>query len=101
MTKAGERLLRSARNARAFARGEKTEGFIVHVPDEIDVKAVRRKLGMTQQQFAAQFGFGYDALRDWEAGRRRPERAARVLLTVIGYKPDVVQEALKRADAAE
>ena len=101
MSTAGERLLRSAKNARAYARGEKTEGFVVHVPEKINVKAVRKKLGMTQQQFASQFGFGYDALRDWESGRRRPERAARVLLTVIGYKPDVVQDALKKADAAE
>jgi putative transcriptional regulator len=100
MTKAGERLLRSARNARAWARGEAAEGFVVHVPARIDVKAVRKKLGLTQQEFAARFGFGYDAVRDWEAGRRQPERAARVLLTVIAYDPDVVRKALAKAKAA-
>lgn len=100
MSKAGERLLRSARNARAYARGETAEGFVAHVPEKIDVKAVRQKVGMTQREFASRFGFGYDALRDWEAGRRTPERAARVLLTVIGYKPDVVQEALKNTGSA-
>ncbi|MEJ0047427.1 MAG: hypothetical protein WDN04_15930 [Rhodospirillales bacterium] len=31
MSDAGSRLLRSARNTRAFARGETTEGFVVHV----------------------------------------------------------------------
>lgn len=100
MTRAGERLLRSARNARAWARGEVTEGFVVHVPARIDVKAVRKKLGLTQQEFAARFGFGYDAVRDWEAGRRQPERAARVLLTVIAYDPEVVRKALAKAKAA-
>ncbi len=100
MTKAGERLLRSARNARAWARGEISEGFVVHVPARVNVKAVRRKLGLTQQEFAARFGFGYDALRDWESGRRQPERAARVLLTVIAYDPDVVRKALTRTKAA-
>jgi len=88
-------LLRSVRNARTYARGEVTQGFVAHVPDVIDVKAVRKKIGMTQREFADRFGFGYDAVREWEAGRRKPERAARVLLTVIGYKPDVVREALE------
>lgn len=94
MTKAGDRLLKSVRAARAFARGEATDGFVVHVPEEVDVKAVRAKLGMTQQEFANQFGFGYDAVRDWESHRRRPDRSARVLLTVIAHRPEAVVEAL-------
>jgi putative transcriptional regulator len=94
MTKAGERLLKSAREARAYARGETVKGLVVHVPDRIDVKAVRAKLGLTQRQFADRFGFGYDAVRDWEADRRQPERAARVLLKVIDYRPEIVAEAL-------
>ena len=94
MTKAGERLLKSVRRARAYAKGETDEGFVVHVPNEVDVKAVRKKLDLTQQQFAARFGFSYDALRDWETKRRQPERAARILLAVISYEPDVVRKAL-------
>lgn len=97
MSKTGERLLRSARNARAFARGKKTDGFVVHVPEQIDVKLIRSKLEMTQQEFAMRFGVAYDAVRDWESRRRQPDRAARVLLTVIAHRPDVVEEALKRA----
>lgn len=100
MTKAGQRLLRSVKNARAFARGEVTEGFSVFVPENVDVKAIRQKLGLTQQEFAIRFGFGYDAIRDWEGGRRQPERAARVLLTVIDRNPVAVQEALM-PDAAD
>ncbi|MFN4283144.1 MAG: helix-turn-helix domain-containing protein [Alphaproteobacteria bacterium] len=95
MTKAGQRLLKSVRRARAYARGESDEGFVVHVPNDIDVKAVRHKLDMTQQQFAARFGFSYDAIRDWETKRRQPERAARILLTVIDYEPAVVVKALQ------
>lgn len=100
MSKLGQRLLRSAREARAFARGETTEGFVVHVPQQVDVKAIRAKLALTQQEFAHRFGFGYDAVRDWEMGRRQPDRAARVLLTVIDYSPEVVEKALKKAAAA-
>ena len=94
MPNAGSRLLRSAREARAFARGETTEGFVVHVPDDIDVRKIRQGLGLSQADFAARFGFGLAAVRDWEQGRRRPEQAARVLLMVIAHKPEVVAEAL-------
>ena len=94
MSKAGDRLLKSARSARAFARGEAAEGFVVHVPEDVDVKAVRRKLGLTQREFALRYGFAYDAVRDWERRRRHPDRSARVLLTVIDHRPEAVEEAL-------
>jgi putative transcriptional regulator len=91
---AESKILTGARQALAFARGELTEGFVVHVPEEFDVKALRRKLGMSQSRFAASFGFGLDAVQSWEQGRRRPEGAARVLLKVIEHDPDAVRRAL-------
>ncbi len=100
MPTAGSRLLRSARQARAFARGETTEGFAVHIPDDIDVRKIRQALCLSQVDFAARFGFTVAALRDWEQGRRRPEQAARVLLMVIAHKPEVVAEALAGGDRA-
>lgn len=99
MSKAGKRILDSIRETRAELRGERSPGYVVRVPENVDVRAVRAKLGMTQREFAAQFGFGYDALRDWELGRRQPERSARVLLTIIESDPRVVMRALKRAVA--
>ena len=53
MSKAGERLLRSVRRARAYARGEAAEGFVAHVPDQMDVKALRTKLGLSQEALAS------------------------------------------------
>ena len=94
MSKAGERILRSIEQARAFAHGETTEGFIVHVPKQVDVKDIRAKTGLTQEAFARRFGFTAAAVRDWEQGRRQPEQAARVLLLVIAHNPDAVTEAL-------
>jgi putative transcriptional regulator len=94
MSLAGERILRSVRQARAFARGEVTEGFIVHVPTTVDVKTIREKSGLTQEAFARKFGFTAAAVRDWEQGRRQPEKAARVLLKVIAHNPDAVTAAL-------
>ncbi|MGH7057870.1 MAG: helix-turn-helix domain-containing protein [Acetobacteraceae bacterium] len=82
------------RKARAFARGEAADGFVAHVPDEVDVRAIRAKLGLSQDAFAVRFGFSAAAVRDWEQGRRRPEAAARVLLRVIAREPEAVRRAL-------
>jgi putative transcriptional regulator len=82
-------------DAVAIARGEADPAtYHVHVPAEIDVKAIRRKLGMSQAQFAASFGFALDAVQNWEQGRRRPEGAARAFLKVIEREPEAVRRAL-------
>lgn len=94
MSRLGQRLIESVQQARAIARGEITEGFNVHTFTPMDVKAIRKKLNMTQREFADGFGFGYDALRQWESGRRQPTGTARVLLKVIDHNPDAVREAL-------
>jgi putative transcriptional regulator len=52
---------------------------------------------MTQQQFAARFGFNINTLRHWEQGRRRPEGPTRSYLLVIDRKPEAVQKALRTA----
>jgi putative transcriptional regulator len=48
-----------------------------------DVRAVRRRLRLSQSQFAAKFGFQQATLRNWEQGRTQPDGPARVLLAVI------------------
>lgn len=69
-------------------------------PLDVDVKAIRGRLGLSQEAFAARFGFSVGAVRLWEQGRRRPEQAARTLLLVIEHRPEAVTEALDRAAAA-
>ena len=68
MSKAGESNLRGAREALAYAQGE-CEGFVAHVPEPVDVKAIRERVGLSQAKFAARFGFALDAVRNWEQGR--------------------------------
>ncbi len=70
-----------------FAEGEMSPS---RMHSSVDVKAIRKASGMTQQVFASTFGFTVGALRDWEQGRKRPERTARVLLRVIAEAPDTV-----------
>jgi putative transcriptional regulator len=59
------------------------------------IKIVRRALGLTQDQFAEQFGIPVGTLRDWEQGRKEPDQAARSYLKVIACDPEVVRKALK------
>jgi putative transcriptional regulator len=69
----------------------------VHGPPEaIDVKAVRERLGLTQEEFAVRFGLGLDTVQNWESNRRQPDKAARSYLTAIARIPDRIEEALAR-----
>lgn len=97
MSKAGKRLLSSAHQALAFAEGSNTDGFVVHVPETVDIRAIRQREGLSQEQFARRYGFALSALRDWEQGRRQPDRAARLLLRVIEQEPEAVRRALNAA----
>jgi putative transcriptional regulator len=94
MSKAGKRILSSVRKARAFARGETDKGFVVHVPDEVNVRAIRKRLTLTRIEFANRFGFSPDAVKEWETGRRTPDRSARVLLKIVEHEPEAVRRAL-------
>jgi len=90
-----EKIRAGMEGAIAITRGEADPAaYRVHVPDAVDVRAIRRKLGMSQAQFAAAFGFGLDAVQNWEQGRRRPEGAARAFLKVIEHEPEAVRRAL-------
>ena len=66
------------------------------VPASVDVFAIRKAIpgGLTQEAFAKAFGFTFAAVRDWEQGRRKPDRSSRALLAVIASNPDAVRDAL-------
>jgi len=98
MSKVGQSILKGAEEALAIAQGTAKQGtYRVHVPATVDVRAIRRKLGLSQSAFAARFGFSPRTIQEWEQGRRQPEGAARAFLAVIGYAPDVVNKALSIA----
>ena len=96
MTAAGDSLIAGLNDAIEYARGNRARGrtHIVHVPESIDVKAIRQRLQLTQREFAQCYGFGLSAVRHWEQGRRKPEGAARMLLTIIDKAPKVVHRIL-------
>lgn len=79
----------------AFARGEgDLSQYKVHIPEDLDVKAIRKKTGLTQQEFAMRFGFNLARLRDLEQKRSRPDSAIRAYLLVIQKNPEAVEKAL-------
>ena len=91
-------LRRGLTQAAAYAKRKvRAANYRVHVPANIDVKAIREKLALTHTQFAARFGFSVDALRHWEQGNRQPEGPMRAYLIVIAKIPKVVERALRAA----
>jgi len=84
--------------ALAIARGEADPlTYRVHLPAAPGVRALRKRLKLTQEQFSARFGVPLSTLRDWEQGRRLPERPAQVLLKVIETDPEAVARAVRAA----
>ena len=69
----------------------------IQIPEQIDVKAIRLRLKITQEEFAQRFGFSVSTLRHWEQGARQPEGPTRAYLLVIDQIPVAVQRALRAA----
>jgi len=79
----------------AHVRGETSLPCrIIDDPSAERIRALRARLGLSRQKFAEKFGLDVRAIQDWEQGRRIPDRAARVLLTVIEKDPETVERAI-------
>jgi putative transcriptional regulator len=100
-TAAGQRLIRSVKQAIAWANGEDVPVRVTMVtverPPVLDVRSVRHKLKLSQSQFATRFGFTPSTVKNWEQGRTQPDGPARILLAVIAHHPEAVEDALRKA----
>lgn len=94
MTTYGKEFLQSATEALAIAKGDMEPARTFSHP-AIDVAAIRKRTGLSQVRFAERYGFSPGIVRDWEQGRRAPDRIARTLLTVIAREKDAVDRALE------
>ena len=98
MSKVANSIRRGLKDAVAYAEGKADKrAYRIHVPAKTDVKAIRTRLDMTQQEFAGRFGFSINTLRHWEQGSRQPEGPTRAYLLVIERAPKAVQKALQDA----
>lgn len=59
-------------------------------------REIRKRLNLTQEEFAERFHLRLGTIRDWEQGKKQPDSAARVLLWVIETNPGAVDQALAR-----
>jgi putative transcriptional regulator len=92
-----EELMASVGEARSFAKGSAVAGLRVHHFPAIDIVAIRKKSGATQDGFARQIGVSTATLRNWEQGRRQPEGPARVLLAMLARDHEIVARTLSKA----
>ncbi|MFZ5836401.1 MAG: helix-turn-helix domain-containing protein [Pseudomonadota bacterium] len=96
-SKSESSLVTAAREMLAHARGEiELESYEYTPPPKMDVAGIRKKLGLSQKQFADHYGFAVSALREWEQGRRNPERSTRILLALIAENPKMVEKTLAK-----
>ncbi len=96
MTTPADRILQGLSEALSHAKGEATD-VRLHIPEHIDVGAVRRRVGLTQAAFSRTIGVSAATLRNWEQGRRAPEGPARVLLAMLARNPNIVEQTLSKS----
>lgn len=94
MSEIRDSIMRGLAEVEAHLIGETVEGAKVHIPDQIDVAAIRETTGLSQAKFAEWISVSKRTLENWEQGRRVPHGPARVLLAIIRKEPDVVQRML-------
>ena len=94
-TQVGQEVEEALGEVLAHVRGEVALPCrIVDDPAAEHILALRKRMKLSRQKFADRFGLDARAVQDWEQGRRVPDRAARVLLTVIDRDPEAVVRVL-------
>lgn len=93
--KAFDKIMTGLDDALAYADGETSRGTAHQVElQDVDVTALRKRLGLSQDRFAMTFGFSVKTVRNWEQGIRHPDGPARILLQVIEREPEAVLRAV-------
>ncbi len=88
-------LLASVREGAAILNGQQAASRSFEMSGQ-DVKAVRERLKLSQQQFALLLGVSVNTLQNWEQGRRKPRGAVKVLLRVAERHPDILLDLLRQ-----
>ena len=88
-----QKLVESVKQMGSIMQGEKVP-HLRTVLSTVDVKGLRERLGLTQNQFSGMIGVSIKTLQNWEQGRREPEGPAKALLRVVEKEPQAVMNAL-------
>lgn len=91
----GKEIIAGLEEIKAWREGRtKLKTTTVALPRAFEVPAIRKELGLSQEQFAGLMGVSVATLRNWEQGRREPQGPARSLLLVASREPAAVLKAL-------
>ncbi len=93
MSEVSHSIIKGMRETLEFAEGKPSDA-VVHIPEEINVRRIRKKLKMSQSVFAGYFGVNLRTIQDWEQGRRTPTGASKNFLFVIDREPELVRRVL-------
>jgi putative transcriptional regulator len=88
-----DELKNSVKQGGAILRGDLESSRVFNFENP-DVKAIRKQYGLSQNKFAKLLGISASTLRNWEQGRRKPEGAARVLLSVAAKHPEAILDSV-------
>jgi putative transcriptional regulator len=91
--KAFDRIREGLEQAINHAAGQSVD-VVMHYPVVPDVKLIRQKTGLTQEQFASRCHISVNTLRHWERGDRQPHGPATALLQLVEHNPQFVMETL-------
>lgn len=92
----GNEIIEGLEDSIKYMRGQKAHVRVhkVEIPNDINVKMIRKKLSLTRQEFADCYGFSTRTLQHWEQGDRHPHGPARVLLLLLQREPKTIQNIL-------
>ena len=90
------KLVESIKQAGYIKKGKRKAGrtFLYKTPD---IKSIRKRLHVSQSEFALMIGVSKSTVQNWEQGRREPEGPAKALLRIAEKNPQAVFEALHAA----
>ncbi|HUS89273.1 MAG TPA: NadS family protein [Desulfosporosinus sp.] len=88
-----EKLVASIKEAGEIKAGRQKPSRIYEI-EPPEIKTVREKLNVSQNEFSLMIGVSVRTLQNWEQGRRKPEGPAKALLRVASRNPKAVLEAL-------
>lgn len=97
----GKEIIEGLEEIKAWRAGKtRFRTTTVELPSASGVPAIRKDLGLSQEQFARFMGVSVATLRNWEQGRREPRGPARSLLLVASMEPAAVLKAFTAASSS-
>jgi putative transcriptional regulator len=93
LKKAFDKIAASIEDAIAFAEGDESRARVIK---PVDVKALRQRIGKTQDEFSKDYKLPIGTVRDWEQHRREPETGSKVYLSMIEVDPEGVKQILAK-----